>query len=89
MDLYNLDIPGGSEWKRIWLTLGFPFFLTFLFISFRFLPLPQLTPPVEFATGPRLFSLSLLPLSPFPTGWSKDLADHFSVSFHYGREIHV
>lgn len=80
MDLYNLDIPGGSEWNTYMVDAWISLFLTlfFIFISFRSLPLPKLTPPVEYATGPRLFFFFIiLPLSPFPTGLSKDLADYF------------
>lgn len=79
LDLYNLDIPGGSEWIRIWLMLGFPFFFLLSF-SFSFRSLPPL---VEFATKPRLFSFSLYchyPLS--PSAGQETWRFFFSVIFY-------
>lgn len=92
MDLYNLDIPGGSEWIRIWLTgLAFLFFFTlfFVFVSFRSLPLLKLTPPVEFATGPRLFSFSLYCHYPLSRRLDEGPSRLFSSFIYYDREIRV
>lgn len=82
MDLYNLDIPGGSGWIRIWLMLGFLFFFFhyFIFISFRSFTLPQLTTPVAVATGPQL-RFYYYCYYPFPNVWSEDPADHFQIYF--------